>query len=514
MDVQVPGMVYASVLHTPYQGGAPVNIDDAAARRVPGITDVVRLPDGVGVVGLSVEATHAARTLLNVTWSDAPAAHYDSERALDEFAAIARDKSRAGLPYKPVGDTKAALAGAAKAIRGEYRTRYVCHAAMEPLNATASVSADGKSATIWAGTQSPTNVQSQIARLLQTERSRITFHQHFLGGGFGRRGSEQDVVHDAVRLAKAVGKPVKVIWPREEDIAFGKFRPMTAHHIEAGLDASGKLIAWHHRVVAESVFGYRQSSTVNTPPGATNTVDSVVMFTTPLAHYAIPNKLPEYVVQPHHARLSTLRGVGVGHNAFAIESFLDELAKEAGKDPIAFRLEFAVPRVQTLLRTVAEMSDWTRRRDGTALGVAVQEKEETVAAGVAEVSVDRASGRIKVHNFWAAIDAGIAVQPRNLAAQTEGGIVWGLGHVLREKITIKDGRVQQTNYTDYQVARMSDVPNIEIKVISTDHPPTGAGEDGVALVAGAVGNAIATLTGVRLRELPFAPERVRAAFGA
>ena len=514
MDVQVPGMVYASVLHTPYQGGTPVTVDDAAARRVPGITDVVRLPDGVGVVGTSVEATLAARNLLKVTWSDSPAAHYDSERALDEFAAIARDKSRAGLPFKPVGDVKATLAQATKIVRGEYRTRYVCHAAMEPLNATASVSADGKSATIWAGTQSPTNVQSQIARLLQTDRSNITFHQHFLGGGFGRRGSEQDVVHDAVRLAKAVGKPVKVIWSREEDIAFGKFRPMTAHHIEAGLDAGGKLIAWHHRVVAESVFGYRQSSAVNTPPGTTNTVDSVVMFTTPLAHYAIPNKLPEFVVQPHHARLSTLRGVGVGHNAFAIESFIDELAREVGRDPIAFRLEFAVPRVQTLLRAVAEMSDWTRKRDGTALGVAVQEKEQTIAAGVAEVSVDRASGRIKVHNVWAAIDAGIAVQPRNLAAQTEGGIVWGLGHVLREKITIKDGRVQQTNFTDYQVARMSDMPNIEVKVISTDHPPTGAGEDGVPLVAGAVGNAIAALTGVRLRELPFAPERVRAAFGA
>src|SRR6202008_3112410 len=167
---------------------------------------------------------------------------------------------------------------------------------------------------------------------------------------------------------------------------------------------------------------------------------------------------------------------------------------------IAFRLAISqgLPRGQHLLRTVAEMSDWTRKREGTALRVAVQEKEETLAAGVAEVSVDRASGRIKGHNFWAAIDPGLAVQPRNLAAQTEGGIVWGLGHVLREKITIKDGRVQQTNYTDYQVARMSDVPNIEVKVISTDNPPTGAGEDGVALVAGTVGNAIATLTGVRL----------------
>jgi isoquinoline 1-oxidoreductase subunit beta len=240
------------------------------------------------------------------------------------------------------------------------------------------------------------------------------------------------------------------------------------------------------------------------------------MFTTALAHYPIPNKLAEYIMQPHYARLSTLRGVGVGHNAFAIESFLDELAKEMGKDPLAFRLEITEgrPRVQTLLRTVAKMSDWTRKREGRALGVAVQEKEGTVAAGIAEVSVDRTSGKIKVHNFWAAIDAGLAVQPRNLAAQTEGGIVWGLGHVLREKITIKDGRVQQTNYTDYQVARMSDVPNIEVKVISTDNPPTGAGEDGVALVACAVGNAVAVLTGVRLRELPFDPDRVRGALGA
>jgi isoquinoline 1-oxidoreductase beta subunit len=516
IDVQVPGMLYAAVLHVPYFGGAPATVDDAAARRVPGITDVVRLPDGVGLVGTSVEATQAAKNLLKVTWSQAPGASYDSERALDEFAAIARDKSREGLPYRPVGDAKTAMAGAAKIFRGEYRTRYVCHAAMEPLNATALVSPDGKSAEIWAGTQSPTNVLSQVARLLQTDRSNITFHQHFLGGGFGRRGSEQDVVHDAVRLSKAVGQPVKVIWSREEDIAFGKFRPMTAQYIEAGLDTGGKLIAWHHRVVAESVFGYRQSTSVNTPPGTEGTVDGVVMFGASLPQYPIPNKLAEHVVQPAHARLSTLRGVGVGHNAFAIESFIDEIAKELGKDPVAFRLEISEgnPRVQTLLRTVAEMSDWNRKRDGTAVGVAFQEKAETLAAGVAEVSLDRASGKIKVHNFWAAIDAGIAVQPRNLAAQTEGGIVWGLGHVLREKITIKNGSVQQTNYTDYQVARMSDVPNIEVKVVSTDNPPTGAGEDGVPLVAGAVGNAIAALTDARLRELPFAPERVRDALGA
>ena len=219
---------------------------------------------------------------------------------------------------------------------------------------------------------------------------------------------------------------------------------------------------------------------------------------------------------PGRARLAPWRGVGNGHNAFAAESFLDEIAKDLGKDPIAFRIEISegVPRMQHLLRTVSDMSDWKRKRVGTALGVATMVKGDTLAAGVAEVSVDRASGKVKVHNVWVAIDAGIAVQPKNLAAQTEGGIVWGVGHVLREKITIKDGRVQESNFRDYLVPRMSDMPNIEVKVLSTNNPPTGAGEDGVPLVAGAVGNAIATLTGVRIRELPFTPDRVRGALGA
>jgi isoquinoline 1-oxidoreductase beta subunit len=236
----------------------------------------------------------------------------------------------------------------------------------------------------------------------------------------------------------------------------------------------------------------------------------------PLPHYPIPNKLAEHIVEARGARIHSLRGVGVGCNAFACESFLDEIAKAQRRDPIEFRLALSegFPRAQTLLRAVAEMSDWTRPRAGTALGVSFMEKDDTIAAGVAEVSLDRATGRIKVHNIWAAIDAGLAVQPGNLAYQTEGSIVFGLGHVLREQITIRNGRVQQTNYTDYQVPRMSDVPSIEVRVVSTDHPPTGAGEDGQPLVAGAVGNAIARLTGVRLRELPFSPERVKGALDA
>ena len=508
MDVQVPGMVYAAVLQSPYPGGAPETVDDAAARKVPGITDVIRLPEGVGVIGDTVEGTQAAKRLLKVTWSNAPGASLDSERALAEFAVIGRDKSREGVAYAKEGDAKGVMAGAAKVYRGEYRTRYVYHAQMEPMNATASVGADGKSAEVWTGTQGPSSLLNEVARVLQTERAKITLHQQLLGGGFGRRGAYETVI-DAVRLAKAVGKPVKMIRSREDDIAFGKFRPMTAHYIEAGLDRNGKVIAWHHRVVAESVIAY-------TSGDPTPRQDRIVMKGSPIPQYPIPNKLAEHVIESRGARLSPWRGVGNGHNAFAAESFIDEIAKDQGKDPIAFRIALAEgqPRMQTLLRAVAEMSDWKRKRDGTGLGVATMVKDDTLSAGVAEVSVDRATGKLKVHNIWCAIDAGIAVQPRNLAAQTEGSIIYGLGHVLREKIVIKDGHVLQSNYTDYEVARMSDVPNIEVKVVSTDNPPTGAGEDGLPVLAGAVGNAIAALTGVRLHELPFAPDRVRGALGA
>jgi len=511
MDVRLPGMVYGAVLQSPYPGGAPQTVDDARARQVPGVTDIVKLPEGVGVVGTSFEATQAAKNLLKVTWSDAPGAHLDSEQALEEFAAIGRDKSREGVTYESVGDAKAAMRTAAKVYRGEYRTRYLYHAQMEPMNATASVAPDGKSVEIWTGTQGPTSLHDQVARLLQIERTSIKLNQHFLGGGYGRR-SQPEVVLDAVRLAKAVGKPVKLIWTREDDIAGGKFRPMTAHHIEAGFDAAGKLIAWHHRVVAESVSAYTAAQTGARPAA----LDRVVMKGSPIPQYPIPNKLAEHVIEARGARLAAFRGVGNAYNCFAVECLLDEIAKDRGLDPIAFRLEIAEgqPRMQTLLRTVAEMSDWKRPRQGTALGVGFMEKDDTLAASVAEVAVDRATGKVKVLNFWAAIDAGLAVQPRNVAAQTEGSIVYGLGHVLREKITIKNGRVLQSNYTDYEVTRMSDVPNIEVRVISTDNPPTGAGEDGVPLVANAVGNAIAALTGVRLRELPFAPERVRGALGA
>ena len=267
MDVQVSGMVYAAALNSPYQGGAPVTVDDTRARQVAGITDVVKLPAGVGVIGTTVEATQRAKNLLAVTWSDAPGGSYDSERVLDEFAAVARDRSRSGVDFKS-GDVAIGDAGRGKVMRAEFRTRHVYHAQMEPLNATAAVAADGKSAEVWVGTQGPSGLISELAGLLQTEPGKITVHQQWVGGGYGRR-SQNEVVVDAVRLSKAVGKPVKLIWSREDDIRAGKFRPSTAHLIEAGLDANGKIVAWHHRVVAESVAGYMAAARGGTPPAPT-----------------------------------------------------------------------------------------------------------------------------------------------------------------------------------------------------------------------------------------------------
>jgi len=334
IDVQVPGMLHAAVLQAPYNGGAPAMVDDAAARAIPGVIDVVQLPAGVAVVGNSVAATQAAKLRLKVQWTDAPAARHDSERALDDFAAIARDKSRRGVKFAAVGDAEAAMAGAARIFRGEYRTRYTYHAQMEPMNATASVAPDGKSAETWVGTQFVTGLLNDVAKLLGTDRSHITLHQQLIGGGYGRRGGPQDVVLDAVRLAKAVGKPVQVIWSREDDIGTGKFRPMTAHHIEAGFDAAGKLVAWHHRVVAESVAGYRATLTGTAAPA----LDGIVMKGSPLPQYPIPNKLAEHIVETRGARLSSVRGVGVYYNAFAVESFLDEIAKTLGRDAGRFNM--------------------------------------------------------------------------------------------------------------------------------------------------------------------------------
>ena len=506
MDARIPGMIYGAELQCPWHGGKPDKIDDSRARMMPGVIDIVPLPNGVGVLAGTPEQAFAAKNALVVTWTDGPAAHYDSEKVLEQYRAIAKDKSARGVDFAVQGDVEAASRSAKRVFTSDFQTRHVYHAQMEPLNATATVSADGKSAEVWCGVQGPSAVMNGVAQLLGTTPDKIVCHQNYLGGAYGRR-SQIDVVLDAVLMAKAAGKPVKLIWQREDDLKGGRFRPATSHYLEAGLDAQNRIVSWHHRVIAESVIAY------TSPPARLEQIggkDHILMKGSPLAPYDIPNKRAEFVRQQHGIRLSPWRGVGVGHNLPAIEGFIDEIARDIGKDPLDLRLELTAksPRAHHLLEVVAQMSDWRRKRNETALGIALEEKDETLVAGVAEIAIDKSSGRIKVLHFWAAIDCGVCVQPFNTKTQIEGGLIYGIGHVLREEITHVNGRVQQSNFSDYQVMRMEDVPSIEVKVVATDNKPTGVGEDGVPLAGATIGNAFYALTGARLRELPMTPSRV------
>jgi isoquinoline 1-oxidoreductase beta subunit len=345
---------------------------------------------------------------------------------------------------------------------------------------------------IWVGTQSPEGVKSEAARLAGVDESAVTIHRRLLGGGFGRR-SNPDFAVEAVRLSSEVRRPVKLIWTREDDLQYGMFRPMNLQRLWAGVDDDGEIVAWKHCIVGDG--GGLLTSGIEIP------------------FYDIPNQAIERCAVDTGVRLHYWRSVGHGFNKFAIEAFLDEIAADQSADPYAFRrrLMHQAPRARNVLDMVAEMADWgSAVPEGRARGIAFAERSGSLGAGVAEISVDVSSGKIRVHRFWTAIDGGIIVQPDNALAQIEGGIAHGLSSILYESITFKDGRVQQSNYTDYPVLRMSDMPEIEVRFVESDEHPSGLGESSLPLVGGAVANAFAALTGQRLRRLPFTPERVRA----
>ena len=312
-------------------------------------------------------------------------------------------------------------------------------------------------------------------------------------------------------MSKSAQRPVKVMWTREDDVHNGHFRPITAHYLRAGLDASGKLIAYHQRVVGDRVLPFEDPDFFR----ASHDRDYQLMGGVELKYYDIPNQYGGQIPRDTGVRTAPLRGIGDIALKFAEEAFLDEVAFKRSVDPVKFRLELLknTPRGQKVLQRVAEMADWSRKRDNTALGCAFIVYNDTLMSSVAEVSVDRATGQIQVHNFWCAVDCGIAVQPDNIIAQFEGGIVFGLGLTLTEEISFRDGAVQQNNFYDYRPMRMNDVPNIHVEVIQTDNHPTGVGQMAVVVVAPAVANAVARLTGARLREPPMTPERVKKALG-
>lgn len=508
IDVQVPGMVYAAVLRAPVEGSSPQNVTDDDARNVPGVLKIVALPYGVGVIATAPYAAFKAKNALKVEWArQGRAWGFDSEKQKAAFSAAARDISKTGVPWETVGDAAKGLKEAATVLEAEYTNDFAYHAQMEPLNSVASVAPDGGSAEIWCGTQGQTAAVAAAAKALGISPDRVKLHSMLLGGGFGRRGHrDEEFLVDSVLLSNAVKKPVKVIWTREDDVHNGRFRPLNVHYLRAGLDSKGQLVAWHHRVASDVVLAFMDPVRYE----KSGHKDYIAMGGAQLKGYDIPNRLSEDIPQDTGIRTSALRAIGFGPNKYAIEAFIDEVAAKVGKDPLAFRLELlkGSPRGRNVVETVARMADWGTRRDGRALGLSYVDYDGSQVASVAEISVDRGSGAIAVHRFWTAIDPGRAVQPDNVVAQTEGSIIYGLGLALSERITMVDGVVQQSNFYNYRVMRMLDVPEIRVEVISTDNDPTGVGQMATPLVAPAIANAFAAFTGVRIRQLPMSGDRV------
>jgi isoquinoline 1-oxidoreductase beta subunit len=511
IDVQVPNMLYGAVLRAPVEGSVPDKIDDAKAKVIAGAVKIVRLPYGVGVLADTVWAAFEARQALAVTWSRTGTAWgFDSDKGIERFAADAKNPARGATEWSKIGDPRGQLPKAASTMEADYRCDYAYHAQMEPLNAIASVSPAGDAVEIWAGTQSQTTATEAPAKILGIAKDKVKLHDMLMGGGFGRRGNRDvDFIIDAVLMSKEAGRPVKVMWTREDDIHNGRFRPISAHSLKAGFDASGKLTAWHHRIAVDRVGAYMDPVRYQAAGGK----DFIAMLGADLKGYDVPHQLVEQLYRDTGVRTNPLRGISFLANRFATEAFVDEIARKQGKDPVAYHLELLkdTPRAVTAVKRVVEMAEWGKKRDGRALGFAYLDYSGSQVAGIAEVSLDRASGVIKVHNFWCTIDCGVAVQPDNVIAQQESSIIYGLGVTLSELITIKNGAVEQNNFYDYHVPRMKDVPQMHIEVIATENHPTGAGQMATPLVAPAIAGAVAELTGVRLRHTPFTPERVKKA---
>ncbi len=510
IDVRLPGMLYATVLEAPYDGAKVAQANTGEVSKIPGVKKVLPLPFGVAVVANTIGAARKGRAALKVSWDGAgnPNANFDSEKALAEYASHARDPNAKAMAWFEKGDAPKALAGASKTLQAEYSSVHCYHAQMEPMNCLARVAPDGQSAEIWTGTQSNALAAFVASQVLKTTPDKIKVNQHLLGGGYGRR-IWPDAVAQAVVLANITKEPVKLMLMREDDLAAARPRPMTYHVMKAGLDSGGKVVAWHHRLAAENV------DAVAAPPRfkATGGKDIIGWRGLEEPFYDVPNMLADAVREQRGVRVHAWRGIGAGYNKFAAESFLDEIAHSTGKDPLALRLELTKdhPRANAVIRAVAEMADWKKPRPkGRALGIAFSDYHESFSAGIAEVSVDAKSGKIRVHEYWVAGDAGIVVQPENANAQLESAVVYGLSSALSEELTFKDGAVQQTNFHQYRVMRMSDMPMIHTRMIVTDNAPTGLGELGVPCVAPAIGNAVFKLTGKRLRQLPMSPNRVSA----
>jgi isoquinoline 1-oxidoreductase beta subunit len=508
IDVRLPNMVYATIVRAPVLGATPISVNVAEVSKLPEVLKVMQLPpDRVAVAARTYEAALVAERSLKITWSKIPESEFDSDRAMEEQSAIARDLGKPGTVVQNTGDAVAALNGAAKIYKAEYRTEFVYHAHLEPLNSVSWVKDGGKSVEVWAGSQTPTHCVRSVAAALGIAPESVQLHRTYLGGGFGRRSAmDHDWAVDSALVSKELGQPVKVIWSRESDVHFGRFKPMTAQYLQAAEDRNGRLIAWHHRLVADEALA--MTDPVRFEKGKEFPRISTTGIKT---DYDVPNILVEAVRNKLGVRMSAVRGVGSTVNQFAAESFVDEIAIARGEDPVQMRLDLLqkLPEEQEVLRAVASMASW-KQGEKTGRGVSYVTNAGTYMATIAQVIVDRKTGAIRVPEIWIAANVGVPISPRNLDAQLQSAVLHSLSNLLKERITFKNGAVQQSNFYDYEVLRMSEAPEVHTHIVPSTRNPVGIGDLGGIGVGPAVANGFFSATGRRLRQSPFLPERVLA----
>jgi isoquinoline 1-oxidoreductase beta subunit len=498
LDVHFPGLLTAVVARPAVFGGRLKELSAEKALKLPGVKKVFAVPSGVAVVAENFWAAQQGREALQIAWDEGAGASADTERLREDFQALARKGG--GLKAAAAGDVKAALAGAVSRVEAEFEGPYLAHAPMEPLNCTVRLS-DGK-CEIWTGTQAQGLDQPAAAGAAGLKPEQVEVHTMFLGGGFGRRASPaSDFVVEAVHVAKGAGAPVKTVWSREDDTRGGYYRPQFLHRVTAGLDAGGAPTAWHQAIVCQSIFEGTPFAMMMKdgldPSSVEGAADSPYLA-------AIANHLVELHSPKLPVPVLWWRSVGHTHTAFVMESMLDELALKAGADPLEYRRRLLArhPRHLGVLNLAAEKAGWGKPLpQGRGRGIAVHESFGSFVAEVAEASVE--NGRIRVHRVVCAVDCGVCVNPEAVRAQLEGAVAFGLGAALHGEITLKGGRVQQSNFHDYELLRLDAMPRVEAYIVPSSEKPGGVGEPGVPPVAPAVANAVFAASGKRLRRLPF-----------
>jgi isoquinoline 1-oxidoreductase beta subunit len=491
IDAMPPGVKFATLAASPVFGGKVEHVDDSKAKAIPGVRQVVVLDDLVAVVGDHMWAAKKGLAALAITWNEGANAHVDSGQVWED---IRKASAQKGVVAKTVGDADKAL-GDGDRLDAAYELPFLAHATMEPMNCTAHVTPDG--CELWIGTQVMARVQSTVAATLGLPAEKVKVNQHLLGGGFGRR-LEPDMAVKAVRIAQHVDAPVKVVYTREEDIQHDIYRPVYRDLLSASLK-DGKIQGWTHRVTGSSVMARWL------PPAFQKGIDIDAVDSAVDMPYDIANKRIEYVrCEPPGVPTGFWRGVGPNNNVFAIESFIDELARKAGKDPVAFRIAMldGTPRLKAAVQEAARLSGWGGALPArTGRGIAAQISFASFIATVCEAEADE-NGEVNVRRIVSVVDTGIAVNPDTIVAQLQGGLVFGLTAALFGEVTVARGRVQQSNFHDYRMLRINQTPHVEVHVVKSGEPPGGIGETGVTAGPPALGNALYAATGIRLRRLP------------